>query len=58
MEPGSKLTAGAPFFTVESMKMETKISVPEDLDGATVENIIGKLNKPLKLNNPVLSFKR
>jgi len=42
--------------TVESMKMETKITVPPELHGREVASLIAPLRTPLKLNYPVLKF--
>ena len=43
---------------LESMKMETKITVPEKLHGCTVTSIIAKIKQPLKLNAPVIGWSK
>ena len=40
------------------MKMETKITVPPELDGVVVDSLVAKLNVAMKLKQPVISFKR
>merc|ERR1719468_555031 len=39
VKEGDKLKAGAPLCVLESMKMEMKISVPDELDGLTVKSL-------------------
>lgn len=39
VDVGDVLKAGAPLCVLESMKMEMKISVPDDLDGLVVKNL-------------------
>jgi len=56
VKEGDVLKAGQLFFTAESMKMETKITVPDELDGKKVGSILNSVKKPLKLKAPVLSF--
>jgi biotin carboxyl carrier protein len=58
VKPGDKLVTDAPFYTVESMKMETKITVPAELNGCVVDEIVAKFNTALKIKQPVISFKR
>merc|ERR1712232_747443 len=40
---GDVLKTGAPLVVLESMKMEMKISVPEELDGLKVKNLPCKI---------------
>merc|ERR550514_1541561 len=39
VKPGDVLEKGAPLCVLESMKMEMKISVPDELDGKTVLSV-------------------
>merc|ERR1719262_573192 len=43
VKPGDKLKAGSPLVVLESMKMEMKISVPDELDGLEVKNLPCKI---------------
>ncbi|CAD7950773.1 unnamed protein product [Amoebophrya sp. A25] len=54
---GQTLEAGMQFFTVESMKMETKITVPQDLHGKVVDSVIAKIKTVMKRGQPVISYK-
>ncbi|CAD7974594.1 unnamed protein product [Amoebophrya sp. A120] len=54
---GQKLEQEQPFFTVESMKMETRISVPAELHGKVVDTVIAKPKTVLKRGQPVISYK-
>merc|ERR1711988_1258863 len=42
VKPGDKLVKGAPLCVLESMKMEMKISVPDELDGKEVKSLTCK----------------
>jgi len=39
VKPGDVLKKGNPLVVLESMKMEMKISVPDELDGLKVKNL-------------------
>jgi biotin carboxyl carrier protein len=43
VKSGDVLKAGGPLVVLESMKMEMKISVPDDLDGKVVKNLPCKI---------------
>jgi len=58
VKTGDKLVAGDPLLTVESMKMETKITVPADLNGVVVKDIVAVLKKNMKLNQIVFSYSK
>jgi len=43
VKPGDVLEKGAPLVVLESMKMEMKISVPDELDGLKVKSLPCKM---------------